>query len=117
MMLKRIFRIYLIVGRNFNSWFSPILSGFLLLFLRSIVAIGQLTDHLLFWSIRKPLKDPIIIIGNPRSGTTFLHRFLINQKFGSGSQLWQMIYPSIFIQKLVKPFLPLMEKIRSLFFK
>ena len=111
MMLKRIFRIYLIVGRNFNSWFSPILSGILLLFLRSIVALGQLTDHLLFWSIRKPLKNPIIIVGNPRSGTTFLHRFLINQKFGSGSQLWQMIYPSIFIQKLVRPFLPLMEKI------
>ena len=111
MVLKRIFTIYLVIGRNFNSWLAPILTGILLLFLRVVVLIGQFLDHILFWSIRKPLKDPIVIVGNPRSGTTFLHRFLIKQKFGSGSQLWQMLYPSILIQKLVKPFLPLMEKI------
>ena len=111
MVLKRIFTIYLVIGRNFNSWLAPILTGILLLFLRVVVLIGQFLDHILFWSIRKPLKDPIVIVGNPRSGTTFLHRFLIKQKFGSGSQLWQMLYPSILIQKLVKPILPLMEKI------
>ena len=111
MMLKRIFRVYIIIGRNFNIWFSPILTGLLLFFLRIIVAIGQLLDRLFFWSVRKPLNNPIIIVGNPRSGTTFLHRFLIKQQVGSGSQLWQTLYPSIFIQKLVKPFLPLMEKI------
>ena len=111
MVLKRIFTIYLVIGRNFNSWLAPILTGILLLFLRVVVLIGQFLDHILFWSIKKPLKDPIVIVGNPRSGTTFLHRFLIKQKFGSGSQLWQMLYPSILIQKLVKPFLPLMEKI------
>tara|TARA_B100000579_G_C22817906_1_gene848945 strand:- start:938 stop:2020 length:1083 start_codon:yes stop_codon:yes gene_type:complete len=111
MMLKRIFKVYLIIGRNFNIWFSPILTGLLLFFLRIIVAIGQILDHLLFWSVRKPLDNPIIIVGNPRSGTTFLHRFLIEQQFGSGSQLWQTLYPSILVQKLVKPFLPLMEKV------
>ena len=79
--------------------------------LRIIVAAGQILDHLFFWSIRKPLNNPIIIVGNPRSGTTFLHRFLIKQQIGSGSQLWQTLYPSILIQKLVKPFLPLMEKV------
>ena len=92
-------------------WLSPILSGLLLFCLRIIVAGGQILDHLFFWSIRKPLNNPIIIVGNPRSGTTFLHRFLIKQQIGSGSQLWQTLYPSILIQKLVKPFLPLMEKV------
>ena len=111
MMLKRIFRVYIIIGRNFNIWFSPILTGLLLFFLRIIVAIGQILDRLFFWSVRKPLHNPIIIVGNPRSGTTFLHRFLIEKQFGSGSQLWQTLYPSILLQKLVKPFLPLMEKI------
>ena len=110
-MLKRIFKVYLIIGKNFNMWLSPILTGVLLFFLRIIVAAGQILDHLFFWSVRKPLNNPIIIVGNPRSGTTFLHRFLIKQHVGSGSQLWQTLYPSILIQKLVKPFLPLMEKI------
>ena len=111
MMLKRIFKVYLIIGKNFNMWLSPIFTGVLLFCLRIIVVVGQILDNLFFWSIRKPLKNPIIIVGNPRSGTTFLHRFLIKQQIGTGSQLWQTLYPSILIQKLVKPFLPLMEKI------
>ena len=111
MMLKRIFKVYLIIGKNFNMWLSPILTGVLLFSLRITVVVGQVLDHLFFWSVRKPLSNPIIIVGNPRSGTTFLHRFLIKQQIGSGSQLWQTLYPSILIQKLVKPFLPLMEKI------
>jgi hypothetical protein len=57
----------------------------------------------------KKIKSPIIIVGNPRSGTTFLHRFLVNNGFGTGTQLWQMIYSSVILQKLLKPFLPLLE--------
>jgi len=109
MALNRISRAYLIIGKTFNSWFSPILAGFLITFLRLIVGIGRVLDHVFFWSIRKHLASPIVIVGNPRSGTTFLHRFLIKQGIGTGSQLWQMIYPSVFIQKCIKPILPLME--------
>ena len=54
---------------------------------------------------------PIVIVGNPRSGTTFLHRFLISQKLGTGSQLWQLIYPSVVVQKIIKPILPVLEYI------
>ena len=111
MVLKRITRLYIILGKNFNSWLSPIFTGLLLLILRLFVWIGQNIDRILFWSIRDPLKEPIIIVGNPRSGTTFIHRFLIKHGIGNGSQLWQMIYPSVTIQKLIKPFLPLLEKI------
>ena len=52
-----------------------------------------------------------MIVGSPRSGTTFLHRYLVNNQFGIGSQLWQMIYPSILLQKLLKPLLPFLEKV------
>jgi len=110
MILIRILKLYLILGRTFKSWISPFLSGFLLLFLRLFVGIGRLLDNLLFWGIKKQLQSPIVIIGNPRSGTTFLHRFLIGQKIGTGSQLWQMLYPSVIVQKFIKPFLPLMER-------
>ena len=111
MALKRIARVYLILGKTFNAWFSPLISGAMVLVLRMIVGIGRIFDHVIFWKIRKPLKDPIIIVGNPRSGTTFLHRFLIKENIGTGSQLWQMLYPSVILQKCIKPFLPLLEKI------
>ena len=111
MALKRIARVYLILGKTFNAWFSPLISGVMVLVLRMIVGIGRIFDHVIFWGIRKPLKDPIIIVGNPRSGTTFLHRFLIKENIGTGSQLWQMLYPSVTLQKCIKPFLPILEKI------
>lgn len=111
MALKRIVRVYLILGKTFNAWFSPLISGVMVLVLRMIVGIGRIFDHVIFWGIRKPLKDPIIIVGNPRSGTTFLHRFLIKENIGTGSQLWQMLYPSVILQKCIKPFLPILEKI------
>ena len=57
------------------------------------------------------LENPIVIVGNPRSGTTFLHRYLINSGIGSGSELWQLIYPSLVLQKIIKPLLPILEKI------
>ena len=111
MALKRIARVYLILGKTFNAWFSPLISGAMVLVLRMIVGIGRIFDHVIFWGIRKRLKDPIIIVGNPRSGTTFLHRFLIKENIGTGSQLWQMLYPSVILQKCIKPFLPILEKI------
>ncbi len=109
MALKRIIRFYLILGKTFNIWFSPVFTGLLVLILRILVAIGRIFDIIFFPSIKKPLKKPIIIVGNPRSGTTFIHRFLIHQRIGIGSQLWQLIYPSITIQKCIKPILPLLE--------
>ena len=109
MILKRILRVYLVVGKTFGKWISPIFSGIAISVLRIVVFLGQQIDKILFSKIHRPLKNPIVIVGNPRSGTTFLHRFLIENGFGVGSQLWQMVYPSIIIQKMLKPFLPLME--------
>jgi hypothetical protein len=111
MVLKRILRIYLIIGRTFNYWITPLFTGILILMLRLFVGIGRILDNMFYSDLKKEIKNPIVIVGNPRSGTTFLHRFLIKQNLGSGSQLWQMIYPSVLIQKLVKPILPLLEVI------
>ena len=111
MAIKRIIRVYLIVGKTFGVWIIPIFTGILILFLRLIVFAGRILEHLFRPGIRKPLQNPILIVGNPRSGTTFLHRFLIKQGFGTGSELWQMIYPSITLQKIIKPILPIMEVI------
>ena len=109
MINRRISKAYFILGKTFGTWISPILTGVLIIFLRFVVIFSQFLDQVFFPSFNQKIINPIIIVGNPRSGTTFLHRFLITQKIGTGSQLWQLIYPSIFLQKLIKPILPLLE--------
>ena len=110
--LKRALTAYFILGNNFNSWISPLFSAILIYFLKLSVSIGMFLDKIFFKSIRlNKIKNPIIIVGNPRSGTTFLHRFLVDNQIGAGSQLWQLLYPSVIVQKLVRPFLPFLEKI------
>tara|TARA_B100001142_G_scaffold60120_1_gene59116 strand:+ start:202 stop:1191 length:990 start_codon:yes stop_codon:yes gene_type:complete len=80
--------------------------------MRSIVSIGLMLDRVFFPKLRKPkIIKPIIIVGNPRSGTTFLQRYLIKSGLGIGSELWQIIYPSRLLQKMIRPLLPLLEKI------
>ena len=109
---KRLFTVYMIIGRTFGSWLSPIITGLLLLILRIIVFIGSILDYIFFSKIRKgKINNPIIIVGNPRSGTTFLHHYLTSNRLGTGSQLWQMLYPSVVLQKIIRPFLPFLEKI------
>ena len=109
--IKRIVTAYVTMGRTFNTWISSIFTGFLLLNLRISVSFFMLLDYIFFPSFStKKIKSPIIIVGNPRSGTTFLHRYLIKNKFGNGSELWQLIYTSITMQKLIRPLLPMLNK-------
>ena len=109
---KRIFKAYYIVGITFGTWFVPIITGMLISILRIIVGMGRMADRLFFpGAFTSKLKSPIMIVGNPRSGTTFLHRYLVKNGIGTGSQLWQMLYPSIILQKMIKPFLPVLEKV------
>ena len=103
---------YKIVGKTFGAWLAPLITGFLLFLMKLIVSAFLFIDKVFFRGARKPnLIQPIVIVGNPRSGTTFLQRYLINSGLGTGSQLWQLIYPSIILQKIIKPLLPILEKI------
>ena len=112
MINNRIIKAYLILGKTHGLWISPILTGILLLTMRTLVSIGLFLDKVFIENIRKTkLKKPIVIVGNPRSGTTFLQRYLIKSGLGVGSQLWQLIYPSVLLQKIIKPILPILEKI------
>mgnify|MGYP003956147079 CR=1 FL=1 len=110
--IKRILISYQTVRDTFGAWFSPIITGLVLLMLRLVVLMGRILDLLFFPHVFKnKIENSIMIVGNPRSGTTFIHRFLVGNKIGTGSQLWQMLYPSLVLQKIIKPFLPILEKI------
>jgi hypothetical protein len=41
----------------------------------------------------EPIKQPIFILGLPRSGTTFLHNVLGEDPANSVPRCWQTIYP------------------------
>ena len=111
-LVKRIFTTYLIIGRTFGKWLSPIFIASILFIIRIIIFIFMAIDYIFIPSLwTKQIKNPIIIVGNPRSGTTFLQRFLVNNGFGAGTRLWQMIYSSIILQKILKPILPVLEYI------
>ena len=109
---RRISKAYFTIGTTFGTWFSPIITAVLIFILRIVVGIGRIIDRLLFpGAFKSKIKSPIMIVGNPRSGTTFLHRYLVKNSIGTGSQLWQMLYPSILLQKIIRPILPFLEKV------
>ena len=110
-MFYNMFRAYLAIISNFRKPISPLFTFLGIFVLKILVSIGIALDYIFFPSIRKQkIIKPIVIVGNPRSGTTFLQRFLVNQKLGVGMRLWKMIYPSLTLQKIINPFLPLIEK-------
>jgi hypothetical protein len=43
--------------------------------------------------LSEPIERPIFITGLPRSGTTFLHRLLMEDSDNRAPRVWQMIYP------------------------
>jgi omega-hydroxy-beta-dihydromenaquinone-9 sulfotransferase len=65
---------------------------------------------LLSKSLEHP-KDPILLVGPPRTGTTFLHRFLHDNGIGRGPKLWEMMFPARSSHWFIQKCLPLLRKI------
>lgn len=100
------------LSNAFGMRLTPVLVGWLLLNLRIASKITIYLDVAFFPRLRSTtIRSPIVIVGNPRTGTTFLQRFLCDNKFGAGLQLYRMIYSSLIIQKIIYPIIPLLETI------
>jgi hypothetical protein len=111
-MIYRLLLAYKTVGKTFGMWIQPLFTGWMFFTLRINVAIGMALDPLFFPKLRTTdVKSPIVIVGNPRTGTTFLQRFLVNNDFGAGTRLWHELIPSLTLQKLLNPFIPILEKV------
>jgi hypothetical protein len=96
---------------SFNKRISPVFTIIGFLVLNIVNSVGLALDHIFFPGIRKKgISKPVVIVGNPRSGTTFMQRFLVKNGLGTGMRVWKMLYPSLTLQTLIKPFLPTMEK-------
>ncbi|MBN1246040.1 MAG: sulfotransferase, partial [Anaerolineae bacterium] len=81
------------------------LAGFLGLFLATELAtrIGFGLDHLLYpRHTDTEIEDPVFIIGNPRSGTTFLHRLLAQDtRSFTTMRLWEILFAPSIVQRRV----------------
>ena len=93
------------LGRPFQARRWIIVTFFLLLLITFwiIVAIGRALDHLLYPGFRQQkIQKPVFIIAPPRSGTTFLQKLLAkNRNTFAPVLMYQTIFPSITIQKLI----------------
>lgn len=110
--MGRYLRVYQVIGRTFGLWFRPF-GAFALLQLRQLVsAITLGLDHVFYPRHRKQVIDrPIFIIGNPRSGTTFLHRLLLGAGDMAALELWEMLFPAITARKLLGGIVPRLDKL------
>ena len=110
--LSRMGHVYRVLRRTFAVRVVPLIVAVVFGILRALVAMGMALDHLCFPKLRQARANrPIVLVGNPRTGTTFLQRFLADEGFGCGMELFMMLYPSLVIQKVFRPFLPLLEKV------
>ena len=111
---KRISTAIKTIVTTFGIWTLPVLIAIFvyLFFIRILIYIGTIIDWIFISKIRNgKIKNSIVIVGNPRSGTTFLHRYLVKLGLGAGTELWQMIFPSAIIQKMIRPVIPYIESI------
>lgn len=68
------------------------------------LALGNLLDEIFYPGYKNEcLKEPIFIIGNFRSGTTFLHRLLLEDDQSTGIRTWEIYFaPSVSYRKLIQ---------------
>jgi hypothetical protein len=111
-LLSRMGRIYGVLRKTHHVYVVPLFIAVLFGGLRTMVAVFMALDHVFFPRLnRTRAARPIVLVGNPRTGTTFLQRFLSDNGFGAGMELFLMLYPSLFLQKFLRPLLPLLEKL------
>lgn len=111
-MIGRILLVWRALRRNTSRKLAPLLVGAALLLLHAVTSVGMALDGLLFPKLRQVgALRPIVLIGNPRTGTTLVHRFLVDQRVGHGLLVWRMIHASLTQQAILRPFLPLLRRV------
>src|SRR6201995_963849 len=110
--MRRYLHLYQVITKTFGFWLRP-LGAFALLQVRQAISATTLgLDHLFYPRHRKESIDrPIFIIGNPRSGTTFLHRLLLGAGGMAAFELWEMLFPAITARKLLGGIVPRLDKL------
>ncbi len=68
-------------------------------------------DHIFFPGFRKvKVKQPVFIIGHPRSGTTFIHHLFTQTGEMAAFTTWQLLFPAITARGIVKPIVKVLTR-------
>ena len=74
----------------------------LFLLVQAINGLGLLLDYLLFPDFRRvQVREPLFVVGVPRSGTTFLHRLLAMDERFTTTALWELLFAPSITQRYV----------------
>lgn len=98
--IRTLLTIYRIYGFNKTFW------GWLLgeSFMRLFTFTTLFLDNIFFSRYRKiEVKNPLFIIGHPRSGTTFLHHLLTQTNEAAAFKCWHLLFPALTARVLFKP--------------
>jgi hypothetical protein len=77
--------------------------GFRRAMLTGMVRMCLALDHLFFGKFRRvSVPAPVILIGHPRSGTTFVHRLLTQTDEFCVFRFWEIMAPSLTLRKFVR---------------
>ncbi len=99
--MMKYLNLYRIILKTFGFRLRPLGTFCLLQAHRLINGFTRALDCVLFPAFRKKKIDrPIFILGNPRGGTTFVHRFLLNTDRLCAFELWEMLFPAITARKI-----------------
>jgi len=99
--MLKYFNVYRIILKTFGFKARPLATFWLIQLRHAISAATRGLDHLLYPGFRgRPLDRPVFIIGNPRSGTTFVHRFLLTTEQFCAFSLFEMLLPAITARKI-----------------
>ena len=111
--MRHYVELYRTIKKTFGFRLRPIGLFAILQVRQAISALTMGMDRVFFPGYRKqPIDRPIFIVGNPRSGTTFLHRLLL----GAGGdlaafELWEMLFPAMTARKLLGRVIPRFERL------
>jgi hypothetical protein len=94
--------LYGTILRTFGPRVRPVGTYGLIQLRRLLDGATRAADHVLYPGFRRvPIDRPIFILGNPRSGSTFLHRFLLETDQLAAFALWEMLFPAVTARKLL----------------
>lgn len=110
--MNRYLQLYRTINKSFGFQLRP-LGTFVVLQVRQAISATTLgLDRIIFSKYRKqPIDRPIFIIGNPRSGTTFLHRLLLGAGGMAAFELWEMLFPAVSARKLLGGIVPRIDRL------
>jgi len=96
-------QLYRVILKTFGLRLRPIGTLGLIGLQHAINASTMTLDRLLFPGVATlPIDRPVFVLGNPRSGTTFLHRTLSDSRQVCAFELWEMLFPAVSARKALR---------------